>query len=88
MLYEVITLDVYLYLHELLYNGKNSVMIIIIDITERKKHELELEESEQKFKILAESSQFGIFMYSDDKWIYANPAAERITGFSYSYNFV
>ncbi len=77
------TLDVYLYLHELLYNGKNSVMIIIIDITERKKHELELEESEQKFKILAESSQFGIFMYSDDKWIYANPAAERITGFSY-----
>ncbi|MCX6084857.1 MAG: PAS domain S-box protein [Caldiserica bacterium] len=42
----------------------------------------ELHESESKFRTLAESTPMGILLYQDDKWIYANPAATDITGYS------
>jgi len=41
-----------------------------------------LEESEAKFRNLANSTSTGILLHQDNQWIYANPAAERMTGFS------
>jgi len=41
-----------------------------------------LRESEERFRNLAESTPMAILIYQDNKWIYANPAAERITGYS------
>ena len=52
------------------------------DITERKETEKALQESEKKFRTFTESASVAIMIYQDDKWIYANPAAERITGYS------
>jgi len=37
---------------------------------------------DEKFKILAQTSPTAIMMYQDNKYIYANPAAELITGYS------
>jgi len=62
--------------------GEEIFTAIIIDITQRKKYEEQLKESEEKFKILAESTPMTIMMYQDDKWIYANPAAEALLGYS------
>ncbi|MFH0733872.1 MAG: PAS domain-containing sensor histidine kinase [bacterium] len=59
-----------------------AVVIILIDITEGKKAEKKLKESEEKFKTLAESGPYAVLMYQDDKWIYANPAAEKISGYT------
>lgn len=63
----------------------------IRDITESLKTQEALQESEEKFRILAESSPFAIMIYQNDRWIYTNPAGERICGFSseelYNLNF-
>ena len=37
---------------------------------------------DEKFRILAQTSPTAIMMYQDNKYIYANPAAEVITGYS------
>ncbi len=37
---------------------------------------------DEKFRILAQTSPTAILMYQDNKYIYANPAAEVITGYS------
>ena len=42
----------------------------------------ELRESEDRFRNLAESTPMAILIYQDNKWIYANPSAERITGYT------
>lgn len=42
----------------------------------------ELRESEERFRNLAESTPMAILIYQENKWIYVNPAAERITGYS------
>lgn len=62
--------------------GEEFFTAIIIDITQRKKFEEQLNESEEKFRILAKSTPIVIMMYQDDKWIYANPAAEILLGYS------
>ncbi|WAI01992.1 response regulator [Methanogenium organophilum] len=41
-----------------------------------------LEESEAKFRNLADSTSVAILIHQDNRWIYANPAAERMCGFS------
>ncbi len=40
-----------------------------------------LRESERKFRVLAETMPAAIFLYQGDKYIYVNPAAEKITGY-------
>lgn len=52
------------------------------DITGRKQVETALRESEEKFRVLAESTPTAIMLYQDDRWIYANPAAEKISGYT------
>jgi diguanylate cyclase (GGDEF)-like protein/PAS domain S-box-containing protein len=61
------------------------------DITERKQMEKKLRNSEEKFRMLAESSAFAIMMHQGDRFIYANRAAEEISGYTeeelFSMNF-
>ncbi len=62
--------------------GNDKAITIVRDITERKKAEDKLKNSEEKFRMLAESSAFAIMMHRGDHWIYANRAAEEITGYT------
>ena len=39
-------------------------------------------ESEEHFRNLSESTPIAILLYQNDKWVFANEAAERITGYS------
>ena len=64
------------------FNAKPSTLFILIDITERIKTENKIKESEEKFRILSELSPYAIMIYSDDLWVYANPAAEIISGYT------
>jgi PAS domain S-box-containing protein len=41
-----------------------------------------LKESEERFRMIAERSTIGIFLYQDEKFLYVNPAMEKLTGYS------
>ncbi len=63
-------------------SGKPTGRIgIARDITSRKEVETALRESEEKFRVLADSTPTAIMLYQDDKWVYANPAAQEISGY-------
>lgn len=57
-------------------------LLALRDITERKRGQYALQESEKKFRTYTESASVAIMIYQHDKWIYANPAAVKITGYS------
>ena len=59
-----------------------GIIINLRDITERKKAEQIIRESEEKFRILTESTPTAVMLYQNNKWIYANPAASTISGYS------
>ncbi|NOZ13654.1 MAG: PAS domain S-box protein [Acidobacteria bacterium] len=52
------------------------------EITEQKEAELRLRDSEEKFRALAESAPVAIMIYQKDQFVYANPGACEITGYS------
>jgi PAS domain S-box-containing protein len=66
----------------LAYDGKEYNCSYIRDITERKQAEEALQESEMKFRVLAETTKAGISLYRGDKSIYVNPGIEKITGYT------
>jgi len=52
------------------------------ELRERIFFENALQESEEKFRVLAETSPAAIFLYQGESLIYVNPAARKISGFS------
>ena len=59
-----------------------SIFGTVQDITERKQIEDALRESETRFRILADTTSGAILIYQDEIYVYANPAATVLTGFS------
>jgi PAS domain S-box-containing protein len=53
-----------------------------VDITERKRIENALRESEEKFRVLAETTSSAIFIYQRGRFRYVNRATEKVTGYS------
>jgi PAS domain S-box-containing protein len=54
----------------------------LIDITERKRTEEALRESEETFRVLAETSPAAIILHQGERFIYTNPATTKISGYS------
>ena len=66
-------------------DGKKKALLISRDITEQKKAEQELKESEEKFKNIFKSIPMGMHLYELDSkgklvFLGANPAADKILG--------
>lgn len=64
------------------FDGKRCTLAIVNDITERKNSEEYLSHSEEKFRAVAESTPAQIVIFQGDKFVYANPYSEAITGYS------
>ena len=64
------------------FDGKEYNCAFATDISERKRAEEALRESEEKFRVLAETSPAAIFLYQGEKYIYVSPSATLLTGYS------
>jgi diguanylate cyclase (GGDEF)-like protein/PAS domain S-box-containing protein len=62
------------------YRGKRAVLGNFIDITDLKKIEMLLKESEERYRVLTEKSLVGVYMVQDDVFQYVNLAFARIHG--------
>ena len=61
--------------------GKEQFVVFAHNISERKKAELELQESEEQFRAISETSSMGIFIYQENI-VYVNHALEDISEYS------
>ncbi|HDR06906.1 MAG TPA: PAS domain S-box protein, partial [Candidatus Coatesbacteria bacterium] len=55
---------------------------IIVDITEMKTALEALRASEERYRTFTEEAQVGVYIYSEGRFLFVNPAMERITGYS------
>ena len=67
---------------EMLVDGRRMFTGIIRDITEKKKVEAELRESEAKFRTLSEEALIGIYLIQDMRYVYVNPEFADMLGYS------
>jgi PAS domain S-box-containing protein len=64
------------------YGGQKVLQALVRDITERKKVEEVLKESEEKFRTLVEESNDGIVIIQEDLLVFANPKMLELSGFA------
>ncbi len=62
--------------------GGSYVNLYARDVTDRQRAKLALEESETKFRILADTVAAAAFILQGSRMLYVNPAAERMTGYT------
>jgi PAS domain S-box-containing protein len=64
------------------YPSRNGLSVFVKDVTDRKRAERELRESEEKFRALAEQSPNMIFINKNGSVVYANKRAEEAMGYT------
>lgn len=66
----------------ILLKGVLALCVIARDVTERRQIEATLQESEAKFRAVAETATSAIFIYQDEQLCYVNPTMEQLTGYT------
>lgn len=62
--------------------GRKHAIFVVVDVTEQKRAERRLQESEAKFRAIVENSHDGItFMDENTRVLYRSPALARLSGF-------
>ena len=61
---------------------ENRIVVVYEDITERKKAEDAIRESEEKYSAVVEQAMYGVVIVQDEKYMFANKAIAKMTGYS------
>ena len=64
------------------FQGRVAVLLSLKDITETKQTQEALRQSEELYATMANSSQVGIYIVQDGKFVFVNPQFQKDTGFS------
>ena len=64
------------------FQGRVAVLLSLKDITETKRTQEALRQSEELYATMANSSQVGIYIVQDGKFVFVNPQFQEDTGFS------
>ena len=64
------------------FKGRLAILLSLKDITETKRAEKALRQSEELYATMANSSQAGIYIVQDGKFVFVNPQFQKDTGFS------
>jgi PAS domain S-box-containing protein len=64
------------------YQDTDYNFVIFTDMTESKRQEVLLRESEQRFRMMAENIQDGLIIVENKNFVYANRRVSEITGYS------
>ncbi len=75
-------IDLEVKVNKVLWNNETVYQGIYRDITEKKKAEIALKESEEKFRKLVEKSLVGVYIIQDGVFKYVNPRLAGIFGYS------
>ncbi len=59
----------------------DRILVIVRDITSRKKMERELREAELKFRTIAEKSMVGVYIVQNNTFVYVNPRFANVFGY-------
>lgn len=78
----LIAAGVFFWNRSLMRQVAKRTVLLEKELAERQRMETALRESEEKFRVLAETSPAAIFLYQGERLIYVNPAAIRLTGYS------
>ncbi len=65
------------------FKGKNGALVFVRNITERKRLEQALQESEEKYRTIADfTADWEYWQASDGGFVYVSPSCEKVTGYS------
>ncbi len=68
--------------HDLVFQGRRAALTVIHDVTDRKRVEMALRESEAKFRSLTEQALVGVYLIQDGVFRYVNPRMAEIFGYT------